>query len=142
MDKEFKEEMKHFNISIDDIEPSTDIFGAIEQAAIEMRMNSFKDRLEVILNGNLIETKDKYTGYRTIFGCRVSYDNLPKDISFIVREDTKPSYEELQDRIDEAIVFIETFNKTIKNDGRFGSYVDFMTIPKGLSIILKGSDKE
>ena len=99
-EKVFKEEMKGFNISIDDIEPSDDIFGAIEKTIIKMRNDYLIDRLEVILNGNLIECKDKITNFRTILGCRVSYDNLPKDVSFIVRKDEKPTYEKLEKEIE------------------------------------------
>ena len=98
-EKVFKEEMKGFNISIDDIEPSDDIFGAIEKTIIKMRNDYLINRLEVILNDNLIECKDKLTNFRTILGCRVSYDNLPKDVSFIVREDEKPTYEKLEEKI-------------------------------------------
>ena len=33
---------------------------------------------------------------RTILGCRLSYADLSKDISFIVRQDNEPTYEQLQ----------------------------------------------
>ena len=105
--KLFIDDMKGFNISIDDIEPSNDIFGAIEKAIMKMKYDYLLNRLEVVLNDNLIESKDKLTNYRTILGCRVSYDDLPKEVSFIVREDTKPTYDELEDRIDKAIKYIE-----------------------------------
>lgn len=103
-----KEELKQFDINIDDIEESKELFGNIQEAIHKMNLYTMKDRFEIVLNNNLIESKEKSTNYRTIFGCRISYDNLPKDVSFIVREDVKPSYETLEDRIDKAIEFINT----------------------------------
>lgn len=90
------DELKQFNIDINDIKESNNLIDNIHEAIHQMSLVTMKDRFEVILNNNLIEFKEKATNYRTIFGCRISYDNLPKDISFIVREDTKPSYEKLQ----------------------------------------------
>lgn len=91
-----KEELKQFNIDINDIKESNNLIDNIHEAIQQMSLYTMKDRFEVILNNNLIEFKEKSTNYRTIFGCRISYDNLPKDISFIVREDTEPSYDKLQ----------------------------------------------
>lgn len=118
MDKElvFKEEMKAFNINVDDIKPDEHIFGAIEEAIIKMRNEYFVDRLEVVLNNNLIDIRDKMTNDRTILGCKLSYANLSKDISFIVRQDTKPTYNQLEQQIkkqkeiiDKAIMYLEKF---------------------------------
>ncbi len=111
----FKEEMKGFEINIDDIQPSNELFNTMEKAIIKLRNEYYINKIEVVLNDNLIETKDKYTGYRTILGCRVSYDNLPKDVSFVVREDTKPTYEELQQRIDKAMEML-TQNKELAKE--------------------------
>ena len=116
-EKVFIEEMKGFNISVDDIKPSDDLFGAIEKAIIKMQHEYYADRLEVVLNNNLIETKDKITNFRTILGCRVFYDDLADSISFIVRQDTKPSYEELEERINKA-------TKIVKENEYFINYVE------------------
>lgn len=98
MNKElvFKKEMRAFDINVDDIKPDEHIFGAIEEAIIKMRNECLIDRLEVVLNNNLIDIKDKITDNRTILGCRLSYANLSKDVSFIVRQDNEPTYEQLQ----------------------------------------------
>lgn len=98
MNKEliFKKEMKAFDINVDDIKPDEHIFGAIEEAIIKMRNECLIDRLEVVLNNNLIDIKDKITDNRTILGCRLSYADLSKDVSFIVRQDNEPTYEQLQ----------------------------------------------
>lgn len=98
MDKDIilKKELKGFNINIDDIEPNDNILGALEEAIVRMRNEYLINRLEVVLNDNLIEVKDKITNCRTLFGARISYDNLPKDISFVIREDNKPTYEQLE----------------------------------------------
>lgn len=98
MNKElvFKKEMRAFDINVDDIKPDEHIFGAIEEAIIKMRNECLIDRLEVVLNNNLIDIKDKITVNRTILGCRISYADLSKDVSFIVRQDNEPTYEQLQ----------------------------------------------
>ena len=98
MNKElvFKKEMRAFDINVDDIKPDEHIFGAIEEAIIKMRNECLIDRLEVVLNNNLIDVKDKITDNRTILGCRLSYADLSKDVSFIVRQDNEPTYEQLQ----------------------------------------------
>lgn len=98
MNKElvFKKEMRAFDINVDDIKPDEHIFGAIEEAMIKMRNEYLIDRLEVVLNNNLIDIKDKITVNRTILGCRLSYADLSKDVSFIVRQDNEPTYEQLQ----------------------------------------------
>lgn len=116
-EKVFIEEMKHFNISVDDIKQSDDLFGAIEKTIIKMQHEYYANRLEVVLNNNLIEVKDKITNFRTILGCRVSYDDLADSISFIVRQDTKPSYEELEERINKA-------TKIVKENSYFINYVE------------------
>ena len=114
MNKElvFKKEMRAFDINVDDIKPDEHIFGAIEEAIIKMRNECLIDRLEVVLNNNLIDIKDKITDNRTILGCRLSYADLSKDVSFIVRQDNEPTYEQLQQQckkqkevIDKAIEF-------------------------------------
>lgn len=101
MDKDIilKKELKGFNINIDDIEPNDNILGALEEAIVRMRNEYLINRLEVVLNDNLIEVKDKITNCRTLFGARISYDSLPKDISFIIREDNKPTYEQLEQQV-------------------------------------------
>lgn len=92
-----KEELEQFNINLEDIKEDNNLFNNIQEAIDKLRMHTLADRFEVVLNNNLIETKEKLTNYRTILGCRISYDNLDKNVSFIVREDTKPSYEKLEE---------------------------------------------
>ena len=118
MNKElvFKKEMRAFDINVDDIKPDEHIFGAIEEAIIKMRNECLIDRLEVVLNNNLIDIKDKFTDNRTILGCRFSYADLSKDVSFIVRQDNEPTYEQLQQQckkqkgaIDKAIELLGNY---------------------------------
>ncbi len=103
------EEFKEFDIDIENINYNNELFNNIQKAIMEMNKKTLKDRFEVILNNNLIECKEKASGFRTIFGCRITYDDLNRNISFIVREDEEPSYEQLQDRIDKAIEYIEKY---------------------------------
>lgn len=94
------EELKQFNINIEDIKEDNNLFNNIQEAIDKLRIHTLADRFEVVLNNNLIEIKEKLTNYRTILGCRITYDNLDRNISFIVREDNTPTYEELEDKID------------------------------------------
>ena len=128
MNKElvFKKEMRAFDINVDDIKPDEHIFGAIEEAIIKIRNEYLIDRLEVVLNNNLIDIKDKMTDYRTILGCRLSYADLSKDVSFIVRQDNEPTYEQLQQEnkrqkevINKAIEYIETCNPNVELHSEF-----------------------
>lgn len=121
MDKDIilKKELKGFNINIDDIEPNDNILGALEEAIIRMRNEYLINRLEVVLNDNLIEVKDKITNYRTLFGARISYDNLSKDISFIVRKDNKPSYEQLEQQVKKQKEVINKIMNLIKQYGKY-----------------------
>lgn len=132
-----KEELQEFNINLEDIEENIYLFNNINEAIEKMKKATLKDRFEVVLNNNLIETKDKYTGFRTILGCRITYDNLDKNISFVVREDNKPTYEELEYRIDKAIEYINEM--TLTSDG-YANYGDDLR-PEHIIDILKGSDK-
>ena len=131
MNKElvFKKEMRAFDINVDDIKPDEHIFGAIEEAIIKMRNECLIDRLEVVLNNNLIDIKDKITDNRTICGCRLSYAELSKDVSFIVRQDNEPTYEQLQQQCKKQK---EVINKAIefsnKNWGTWCSnHLEYMT---------------
>lgn len=93
------EELEQFNIHMEDIEQVDNLIENISLVVNELKKYTLTNRFEVILNNNLIETKDKLTNYRTILGCRITYDNLDRNVSFIVREDNKPSYEELENKL-------------------------------------------
>lgn len=108
-----KEELKQFNIDLDTISENNNLFENINEAIEKMKLVTLKDKFEIVLNNNLIECKEKLTKYRTILGCRISYDNLDKNISFIVREDNKPSYEQLEKQLDSIKFYIE--QSDIKN---------------------------
>lgn len=103
-----KKELEVFDIDLDSIEPTHNFYEQVNKAIEEMQRNTLKDRFEVVLNDNLIKTKEIKTNYRTICGCRISYDDLEKDISFIVREDDKPTYEQLEEE-----------NKKLKQQNEF-----------------------
>lgn len=109
------EELKEFDINLEDIEENVYLFNNINEAVEKMRVATLKDRFEVVLNNNLIETKDKFTGFRTILGCRISYDNLDKNVSFVVREDTKPTYEELETELQQKENVIKEVREYIED---------------------------
>lgn len=109
------EELKQFNINLEDIEENNNLFENLNEAIEKMKLYTLKDRFEVVLNNNLIETKEKLTNFKTILGCRISYDYLDKNISFIVREDNKPTYEELEQKIDKANILLKELNIKLKD---------------------------
>lgn len=128
MNKElvFKKEMRAFDINVDDIKPDEHIFGAIEEAIIKMRNECLIDRLEVVLNNNLIDIKDKITDNRTILGCRFSYADLSKDVSFIVRQDNEPTYEQLQQQCKKQKEVIDKINHILNNRINYIKFVDIV----------------
>lgn len=128
------EELKQFDISVDDIKLSEELFDNVREAIDKMRLATFKDNFEVVLNNNLIECKEIKTQFRTILGCRISYDNLYKNVSFIVREDIEPSYEELQQQLkdkDEKISKVKNYCKEALKE----LLVGFKIIPTGNVLI-------
>lgn len=94
-----KEELKVFDIDLDSIKSVNNFYEQLRKAIEEMQRNTLNDRFEVVLNDNLIKSKEIKTNFRTIMGCRISYEKFEKDISFIVREDDKPTYEQLEEEI-------------------------------------------
>ena len=136
------EELKEFDINLEDIEENVYLFNNINEAVEKMRVATLKDRFEVVLNNNLIETKDKYTGFRTILGCRISYDNLDKNVSFIVREDTKPTYEELEAQLQQKENIIKEVREYIDKwkfeAGGNGACMEYEDIQDIVHILDKG----
>ena len=144
MNKElvFKKEMRAFDINVDDIKPDEHIFGAIEEAIIKMRNECLIDRLEVVLNNNLIDIKDKITDNRTILGCRLSYADLSKDVSFIVRQDNEPTYEQLQQQNKKQKEVIDKAIEHIQNNQYFNGDNMNCLHSEVLLEILKGDSNE
>lgn len=113
-----KSDLKMFNIDIDDIELNPHFSEMLQEAINKMRKETLTKNLEVVLNNNLIEARDKITNYRTIIGCRVSYGDLEKSISFIVRPDEKPSYEYLEQQCKKQKEVIDKIEKYIEKQAR------------------------
>lgn len=90
-----EEKFKMFNIEVDDIENVDFENGMIQQIARKCADEYDLARLELVLNGNIITVKDKFTGIKSYMGMRVSLEPLEKNISFIVRPTNKPTYENL-----------------------------------------------
>lgn len=108
------EKLKLFKIEVDDIENVDFENGMIQQIARKCADEIDLRRFELVLNGNIITAKDKFTGIHSYMGMKVSLAPLEKDISFIVRPTNEPTYEELQqenarleDKIEEAIQLIQ-----------------------------------
>lgn len=101
-----KEELKKFNINLDDVEENFNIYEQLEEAIKKMREYGYRN-LEVILNKNLLTVKQINSSKMTIFGLKVSFEYLEKDISFIVRERETPDYEkmyfDLKEKLEEII---------------------------------------
>lgn len=103
-----RDELKRFNINLDDIEENCNIYEQIEDAIEKMHEYGYKD-LEVLLNKNLLVVKRVDSGEMTIFGLKVSLENLNKDISFVViprrkeKTDYKQMYFELKETLKELV---------------------------------------
>ena len=80
----FKEELSRFGIDLKTIKPSVKPYDEIKKAFQEMEKNYWLERLEIVLNGNLIHITDTLTKNIVIFGVKVDLAQLEKDISFIV----------------------------------------------------------
>ena len=118
------EVLKKFDIDIENIPVNDDLFDNIQKAIDELRENQVYGNLEVILNNNLINAKDKLNNYRTILGCRVSYEDLERNISFIVKEDSEPTYEQLQNNWNELKEYC--LNEQIPEEyDEYNSYIEF-----------------
>lgn len=96
---------RNFNINVDDIEETYDFHSNIRKAIEKMKDDYDKQNLEILLNGNLLNVKNKLENTKAIFGIKVSLADLEKDISFIVREcEPEPNYKEkyfeLKNKID------------------------------------------
>jgi len=144
------EKLKLFEIKLEDIENVDFEDGMIQKIARKYSDEYDLKRLELVLNENIITAKDKFTGIHIYMGMKVSLEPLEKNISFIVRPTSKPTYAELQqenkqlkEQRDKAIEYIMTELITewaIKNDG----YVSGSDLPVDaitpLLEILKGED--
>ena len=90
-----KEELKGFNINIDDIEPC-DFEESIKDLCKNIALALDKQRYEIVLNKNIIDIKDTFTNFHSYMGLKVSFESFEKDIGFIVRPNFELSYDELQ----------------------------------------------
>lgn len=91
-----KEELKGFNINIDDIEPNDITYGAMHELIEKTIIEENVKRFEVILNKNILNIKDRITGIHSYMGLKLSLESLEKDISFIIRPTNELTYDELQ----------------------------------------------
>lgn len=92
-------DLEKLGIDIHSIEPNDDFMGELNKAIKTLQEETLKNRFEVILNKNLIKVRKIETNYRTILGCRISCKCLDKNIAFIVKPDNKPTYGQLEDKI-------------------------------------------
>ncbi len=106
-----KETLKGFNINIDDLKPNEDFRGAIQEIAKKIAIEEEQRRFEIILNKNILDIKDKFTGVHSYMGLKVSLDSFEKDISFIIKPTSKPTYDDL---LEQAKKQKEVINKLIE----------------------------
>lgn len=91
-----KEELKEFNINIDDIEPNEITHGAMQELIEKIILEENVKRFEIVLNKNILNIKDRLTGIHSYMGLKLLLEPLEKDISFIIRLTDKLTYDELQ----------------------------------------------
>lgn len=95
----FEKELKHYDINLSDIEDTGKLFENIQEAIDTMREHNYQGELEVILNNNLVITKNRIGKIDTIFGCKVSFEDLEECVSLIV----KPYEEKTADQMFEEL---------------------------------------
>lgn len=78
-------ELERHNIKLSDIEVSNKLFDKLQEAIDAMHMNGYYGDLEVILNSNLLVHKNLSKKIDTIFGMKVSFQDLEECVSFVVK---------------------------------------------------------
>lgn len=81
----FERELENYNIKVSDIETSDNLLDKLEEAIGTMRQHCYYDDLEVILNSNLLIHKDLSKKIDTIFGMKVTFQDLEECVSFVVK---------------------------------------------------------
>ena len=129
--------LRAFNIEIDDIETINFENGMLQQIARKCAEEYDLKRLELVLNGNIITAKDKFTGIHSYMAMRVSLEPLEKDISFIVRPTNEPTYEDLskenkkyKEIVDKAIEWVKDWthgaNDWFEEDSKPSELLDIL----------------
>lgn len=136
-----KEILKGFNINIDDLKPNEDFQGAIQKIAKKIAIEEEQRRFEIILNKNILDIKDKFTGVHSYMGLKISLDSFEKDISFIIKPTSKPTYDNLLTQVEkqkEVIDKLIELNQMI-NDSDYVYSQDEITA-KNLDILKEVSE--
>ena len=111
----FEKELKHFNIDLKQVQETDNFMDNLQKAIDKFAQNGYYGNLEVVLNENLIEVKNRIGKMDTIFGCKVSFQELEECVSFIVRPYTEKTadqmFEELGYEKETREDFIEYINK-------------------------------
>jgi hypothetical protein len=81
----FERELERHNIKLSDIEASNKLFDKLQEAIDTMRENSYYGDLEVILNSNLLICQTTPKKIDTIFGMKVTFQDLEECVSFVVK---------------------------------------------------------
>jgi hypothetical protein len=89
----FERELENYNIKVSDIETSDNLLDKLEEAIGTMREHCYYGDLEVILNSNLLIHKDLSKKIDTIFGMKVTFQDLEECVSFVVKPYGKPRCE-------------------------------------------------
>lgn len=95
----FERELEKYNLKVSDIEVSNKLFDKLQEAIDTMQMNGYYGDLEVILNSNLLVHKNLSKKIDTIFGMKVTFQDLEECVSFVV----KPYEEKTADQMFEEL---------------------------------------
>lgn len=77
---------KTFNLDLSDIEETSDYMTLLDKAIARMTMYYDREMLEVVINEGLVDVHLRLTGdLISVCGCKVRFDNLPRDVSFMVK---------------------------------------------------------
>lgn len=81
-----KEELKIFNIDLDDIKEIKEFNDNLQEAISKFEEEKvLHENLQVVLNGNLIELRNNCGRLQAIFGCKINLQELEESISFVLK---------------------------------------------------------
>lgn len=97
---DFKRELKYFNIELDHVK-EIDAFNDELHEAISKFLEEkiLRENLEVVLNENLIEVRNKSNQLQAILGCKISLQQMDENISFVVKHCLKNTIKNVKTKI-------------------------------------------
>ena len=134
----FESEFKKCNIDLDEVKEANEFIDKLQEVIDKFAEHGYYGNLEVILNENLIQVNEKYHDVKTILGCKVSYEQLEENISFIVKPCTENTIKSADEMFEEL-----GYERVRENNDSFEiRFVKKFNIKRPRHIIFSVLDKE